>query len=354
MFGSTDVFLNGTRGDVRTQETNLGNLTADANLFIAQEYDSDVVVSIKNGGGIRDNIGQSFIPPGGTSDDLVQLPPAENPFAGKEEGQISQLDLENSLRFNNDLTLLTVTAEELKQIIEHSVAATTDDATPGQFPQVGGLAFSFDATQQAIEFDDTGVITDGERVRSLAIVDENGAIADVVVSDGDIVGNPEREIRLVTLGFLAGGGDRYPFPLFGEDRVDLEDESLPSGATNNADFTNNGTEQDALAEYLSVNFPENGNPSFSNADKPPEEDERIQDLSVRQDTVLVIRGGNDDDTLVGGDIDDTIIGGRGNDFLYGKDGDDVLEGRPGFDRLFGGSGDDTLNGGQGRVRVSVA
>ncbi|WP_287245207.1 MULTISPECIES: 5'-nucleotidase C-terminal domain-containing protein [unclassified Okeania] len=345
IFGSTEVFLNGTRGDVRTQETNLGNLTADANLFIAQEYDPDVIVSIKNGGGIRDNIGQSFIPPGGTSDDLVQLPPAGNPFAGKEDGQISQLDIENTLRFNNDLSLLTVTAEELKQIIEHGVAATTDDATPGQFPQVSGLAFSYDATQQAIEFDDTGVVTDGERVRSLAVVDDNGAIADVVVSDGEIVGDADREIRLVTLGFLAGGGDSYPFPLFGENQVDLVDESLPSGATNNASFTDNGREQDALAEYLSVNFSANGNPSFSDADTPPEEDERIR-------RVLFVKGTNGDDTLVGDEIDDTVIGGFGNDFLYGKDGDDILEGRPGFDRLFGGSGNDTLNGGQGRDRLN--
>ncbi|MGK7919214.1 MAG: bifunctional metallophosphatase/5'-nucleotidase, partial [Trichodesmium sp.] len=148
IFGATDVFLNGIIGNIRTEETNLGNLTADANLFVAQEYDSDVVVSIKNGGGIRENIGQSFIPPGATSDDLVQLPPAGNEFAGKEEGQISQLDIENTLSFNNELTLLTVTAEELKQILEHGVAATADGATPGQFPQVGGLAFSFDATQQ--------------------------------------------------------------------------------------------------------------------------------------------------------------------------------------------------------------
>ncbi|MEM1171114.1 MAG: bifunctional metallophosphatase/5'-nucleotidase [Cyanobacteria bacterium P01_H01_bin.35] len=358
IFGATDVFLNGTRGNVRTEETNLGNLTADANLFIAQEYDSDVVVSIKNGGGIRDNIGQSFIPAGGTSDDLVQLPPAGNEFVGKEEGQISQLDIENTLRFNNDLTLLTVTAEELKQILEHGVAATAEGATPGQFPQVSGITFSFDATQQAIEFSEdaegnvTGIATEGERIRSLGIIDENGAIADVIVRDGEIVGDPDREIRLVTLGFLAGGGDSYPFELFGEDRVDLEDEALPTGATNNANFTDNGSEQDALAEYLSVNFPANGNPSFSDADTPPEQDQRIQNLSERQDTVLTIRGSSNNDTLVGSAADDTIIGGRGNDALYGRDGNDLLEGRPGIDRLFGGAGDDTLRGGQGRDRLN--
>lgn len=357
LFGDTEVFLNGTRGDVRTQETNLGNLTADANLFVAQEYDSEVVVSIKNGGGIRDNIGLSFIPPGGTSDDLEQLPPPGNSFVGKEEGQISQLDIENSLRFNNDLSLVTVTAEELKQIVEHGVAAVAPGATPGQFPQVGGIAFSFDPTRQAIEFERdadqvaTGIQTDGERVRSLAIVDENGGISDVVVQNGEIVGNPDREIRLVTLGFLADGGDSYPFPLFGENRVNLVDQSLPSGATNEANFTNNGTEQDALAEYLTVNFPADGNPSFSIEDVPPSTDERIQNLSVRQDTVLVIQG-NNNDTLPGSDNDDTIIGGQGNDFLYGKDGNDLLEGRPGFDYLFGGSGNDSLNGGIGRDRLN--
>ncbi len=349
VFGATDVFLNGSIEDIRTQETNLGNLTADANLFIAQEYDSDVVVSFKHSGGIRENIGQSFILPGGTADDLVQLPPAGNVF--KEEGQISQLDIENTLRFNNELNLLTVTAEELKQILEHGVAASTGGERAAQFLQVGGLAFSFDATQQAIEFERDadqnaiGVATDGERIRSLAITDENGAIADVVVRNGEIVGNPDREIRIVTLGFLADGGDGYPLPLFGEDLVDLVNEDLPAGATNNADFTDNGSEQDALAEYLSANFPADGNPSFTRRDVPPERDRRIQNLSARRDTVL-------NQTLVGGAANDTIIGGRDNDSLYGRDGDDLLQGRPGFDHLFGGAGDDTLRGGQGRDRLN--
>ncbi|MGD1712335.1 5'-nucleotidase C-terminal domain-containing protein [Dapis sp. BLCC M172] len=353
IFGSTDVFLNGTRGNVRTEETNLGNLTADANLFIAQEYESDVVVSIKNGGGIRDNIGQSFIPAGGTSDDLVQLPPAGNEFVGKQEGQISQLDIENTLRFNNELTLLTVTAEELKQILEHGVAATTDTSTPGQFPQVGGLTFSFDATQQAIEFNEdvTAIETDGERIRSLAITDENGAIADVVVRDGEIVGNPDREIRLVTLNFLAGGGDNYPFPLFGENSVELVNEPLPTGATNNASFTDNGSEQDALAEFLSENFPIGGT-TFRRTDVGPEQDRRIQNLSERQDTVLTIRGGRTNDRLTGTALEDTLSGGRGSDRLFGRGSNDILNGGPGFDRLFGGPGDDTLRGGPGRDRLN--
>ena len=36
-FGRTDVYLDGRRGEVRSQETNLGDLTADANLWYAQQ-----------------------------------------------------------------------------------------------------------------------------------------------------------------------------------------------------------------------------------------------------------------------------------------------------------------------------
>ena len=58
LFGKTDVYLEGRRGEVRAQENYLGDLTADANLWYAQEDDGAVFVSIKNGGGIRDLIGR--------------------------------------------------------------------------------------------------------------------------------------------------------------------------------------------------------------------------------------------------------------------------------------------------------
>ena len=59
------------------------------------------------------------------------------PLSGKLEGQVSQLDIENSLRFNNGLTLLTLTATQFQAVIEHGVAATGPGSTPGQFAQVG-------------------------------------------------------------------------------------------------------------------------------------------------------------------------------------------------------------------------
>jgi hypothetical protein len=97
---------------------------------------------------------------------------------------------------------------------------------------------------------------------------------DVVVRNGQVQGDPRRTFRLVTLDFLANGGDDYPFPrLSNPNRVN----SAPgSGLT----FDTPGSEQDALARYLrQIGV-------FTQADTPAAQDTRIQNLSVRQDTVL--------------------------------------------------------------------
>jgi len=353
IFGSTDVFLNGTRDDVRTQETNLGNLTADANLFVAKQTDPTVQVSLKNGGGIRDNIGVITFPPGSTDpEDVLKLPTQANPLAGKEEGDISQLDVANSLRFNNGLTLLTVTALELKQLLEHGLAETVEGETPGRFPQVGGMSFSFDASQTAIEIDDAGnVITEGQRVRNLVIEGEDGRATDIIVRNGELVGNPNREIRMVTLNFLAGGGDGYPFPSFGEDVEELTqpEEAPRTGAATDAV---DGSEQDALAEYLAALF---STTPFSEEDTDPENDFRIQNVAARDDAILdrrfLFTGTNGSDRFRAASNRDSLFGEGGNDFLFGLEGDDRISGGDGNDRLSGGNGSDRMFGGDGADRM---
>jgi 2',3'-cyclic-nucleotide 2'-phosphodiesterase (5'-nucleotidase family) len=258
-FGSTTQFLNGLRAEVRTEETNLGNLTADANLAYARTVDPSTVISLKNGGGIRAPIGATT--GGGGGEPVRRIPPVANPEAGKQSGQISQLDIETALAFNNGLSLLTVTAEELKQIVEHGVAQTQPGATPGRFPQIGGFAFSFDPSRPP-----------GSRVLSLRVDTPTGR--DVVVRNGQVQGDPRRTFRLVTLDFLANGGDDYPFPrLSNPNRVNL---APSSGIT----FDTPGSEQDALARYLrQIGV-------FTEPDTPPAQDTRIQNLSARPDTVL--------------------------------------------------------------------
>ncbi|MBD2021044.1 bifunctional metallophosphatase/5'-nucleotidase [Leptolyngbya sp. FACHB-36] len=274
IFGSSTVFLNGTRDDVRTQETNLGNLTADANLFVAKQTDPTTVLSLKNGGGIRDNIGEVSAAPGAIDpNDVQRLPTPANPLAGKEAGQVSQLDVENSLRFNNALSLVTVTAAQLKELMEHGVSGVRPGATPGAFPQIGGFIFSFDPTRTAR----TATVA-GERIRSLAVTDSSGEVADVVVQNGQLVGDPNRTFRMVTLNFLTAGGDGYPFPTDAAvNRVDL----LATGVrTGRATFADDGSEQDAFAELLAATG------SFTTPDTAPAQDSRIRNLSVAGDFTL--------------------------------------------------------------------
>jgi 2',3'-cyclic-nucleotide 2'-phosphodiesterase (5'-nucleotidase family) len=285
ILGKTSVFLEGRRALARTEETNLGNLSAEANLAAGLAVDPTAVVSIKNGGGIRAPIG--FVD--GYTGEL--LPPLANPLSGKLAGEISRLDVEDSLRFNNLLSLQTVTAEQLAAILEHGVAATGPGATPGQFPQIAGVSFSFDPSLSA-----------GGRVRD-AIVETAGG-PDVLLYAGELVGDPERPFRVVTLNFMADGGDGYPFKTFHDadpafaNRIDLNTLGLPPGG---ATFAVPGSEQDAMAEYLLANFQ---SAPYDTTDTPIEEDARIQNLSVRGDSVIPgPRFRRGDSNGSGGDLD---------------------------------------------------
>lgn len=370
--GQTQFFLNGTRSDVRTQETNLGNLTADAAINYAKQVDPTVILSLRNGGGIRDNIGSISASGGGTNaNDFQTLPPQPNPLApNKKAGDVSQLDIENSLRFNNGLALVTVTASQLKELLEHGVAGVRAGATPGAFPQVGGMRFSFDATRTAqVLAQDGTVTTPGQRIRSLVIVNEKGRIVDTVVENGVLVGDANRVFRMATLNFLAGNtqtesGDGYPFFRFIREnptlanRIDLTGEPANTDVNRNGrvdgpiplpagkfTFAATGSEQDALAEYLA----EVG--TFAEQDTPATQDTRIQNLGVRADTVLVggrqVAGTRRTDNLTGTNADDTLLGFGGDDAMRGLTGNDEMDGGVGRDVMSGNGGDDLIMGGKG-------
>jgi len=292
VLGFSDVFLNGNRsGDatdgVRTQETNLGNLTADANLAYAQESDETVVLSLKNGGGIRASIGETVVLPGET--EASRLPNPElvdgdgNVF--KPAGGISQNDVQTTLAFNNGLTLLTLTGPEIVALLEHGVSAVP--GVSGRFPQISGVEFEYDPTQEA-----------GARVFEAAIVDGEGNVIAQLVDDGQIVTTDADQFRTVTLDFLArprfddagnfvGAGDGYPFPNTNTDpelgelgdpvvvaRVNAVSLEVEGAQTGDATFADDGTEQDALAEYLLDNFGEET--PFDQADTASLLDTRIE------------------------------------------------------------------------------
>ncbi|MDX2259382.1 MAG: choice-of-anchor I family protein [Hyphomicrobiaceae bacterium] len=373
--GFTNVYLEGERNIVRTQETNLGNLSADANAYalaqaLGEEADDVFIVSIKNGGGIRSVIGSIDVTTGDKE------PPAENPDAGKVQGDISVLDVENSLRFNNRLVAFDVTAEGLKEILEHGVAASGPGQTPGRFPQLGGVAFSWDPSGTPRSVDGS---TPGTRVQNIALIGEDGSKIPLYVN-GELVDGAPTNITVVTLNFLAAtvpatgrGGDDYPINTLGtnfrvilddgtllavDDPADLAAGSLPGNALG---------EQQAFIDYVAEFHPDAAN-AYDEADTPASGDRRIQNLdAVAEDTVLdasfeggvgadtffggigddIILGGGGNDILGGGAGGDTIRGGIGNDRVFGGDGFDDLFGDAGNDTLLGGAGNDTLNGGAG-------
>ena len=291
--GYSEVYLDGRRSQVRTQETNLGNLTADANLWYANQLnpsdDDAVLVSIKNGGGIRTEIGTSKLPAGSDNpEDMEFFPPANN--------AVTEGHLRATLRFNNGLVRLTLTAQELKDVIEHSLSGYAPGVTGGAFPQIGGMQITYNPLLKASKVDilkgadgnDSIVVAEqGSRIREMIINKPDGTTMDVV-KNGELNIDPSTPINVVTLNFLANGGDDYPFTIanytnrrlnyydgqgYG-DPMDFPDGTLTNDPGKSSDISSTGGEQDALAEYMSDKFDFIFR-AFNTAETPEDEDMRI-------------------------------------------------------------------------------
>ena len=283
-YGITTVFLEGRRPQIRDRETNLGNLTADANLWYAQQLapGNPPLVSLKNGGGIRAAIGIVSVPPG-EEDAVVLLPPAANDF-GKPEGGISQLDIQTSLAFNNGLALLDMTSAELRDLLEALVAAPGS----GAWGHTAGLRVVFDPSLPARTRGDTnlGLATDGEQVQEMEVClgDWNAGAClggwETVVTGG-ATQDTGNSYRVVALDFLAGCaapsgsancGDSLPFKgLVAANYASLLEAGFAPQDPGLADFSPTGGEQDALAEYLKAFHPDADNAYAV----PPDVNERL-------------------------------------------------------------------------------
>lgn len=327
--GYSSVYLDGRRSQVRTEETNLGNLTADANLWYANllnpAADAPVDISLKNGGGLRTEIGSAVLPAGSNNpNDIVFSPPANN--------EVSEGNLRATLRFDNGLVRLTLTASELVTILEHGLAEVAPGAEPGRFPQVAGMRFVYDADQPA-----------GSRLVELVVDkgDADPANDVVVVSNGMNVAPTGTTFNMVTLNFLANGGDSYPFSSlsapnrinyysgtgFGES-TDFPDGDLANDPAFNTTFSYTGGEQDAVAEYMSVFFPDNAS-AYSEAETPAFEDTRIVLLTPPNLVVTEIFSGQSGDDLTADWFEITNIGttawvsGVDGDLFYDDDSSDA-------------------------------
>lgn len=277
VYGITNVYLEGERSFVRSEETNLGDITADANATALRNIIGGTapIVSFKNGGGIRAQIG-AVSSAGGSS---TKLPPSANPAVGKPLGGVSLLDIENALRFNNKLIAFDTTPAGLKALLEHGVASWPNQ---GRFPQIGGVAFAWDETLPA-----------NSRILTISLIGEDGLPSAGIYQNGAIASNAPATIKVVTLSFLANNGDGYPAKANGDNfQYLLSDNTLGPALNESTDFTvapqlpaNAVGEQATLATFFSSKHPTAGT-AYNTADTAAALDLRIQRTNVRTDVVL--------------------------------------------------------------------
>ncbi|MCI2425013.1 5'-nucleotidase C-terminal domain-containing protein [Candidatus Acetothermia bacterium] len=147
--GIAAVMLDGEREDIRSRETNLGNLVADV---MRKRTGADI--AIQNGGGIRTSI---------------------------DVGPITLKEIFTVLPFDNYVVALELTGAQIWQALENGVG---DVSPTGAFPQVSGMSFIFDPTRPC-----------GDRVVEVII---GGKPLDM-----------DRTYIVATNCFLAAGGDMY-------------------------------------------------------------------------------------------------------------------------------------------------
>jgi 5'-nucleotidase len=171
VLGTSEVALDGRRTEVRSRETNEGNLIADALKWQAEQLADDFGVpqpdvALQNGGGIRNDV----------------LVPA---------GNITELDAFNMVPFANFVSVVeNVSRAQFKELLENAVS---DLPGGGRFAQVSGFSFTYDPD---------GAI--GARVVDATLDDGTPIVIGGVVQDG-------ADLVVATIDFLARGGDEYPF-----------------------------------------------------------------------------------------------------------------------------------------------
>lgn len=178
-FATTVSRLDGSRAPgVRTEETNLGDFSADAYKYIAQTYvdenDMNMTIdgAIQNGGGIRASI---------------------------EPGDISMDTLYTVFPYGNTISIVTLTGEELLEALEASCFACPDAL--GGFPQVSGIVFTIDTTvpyAQGAQYPDSTYYAPANPGSRVTIKSVGGKEFDLKATYNIAVNN-----------FMADGGDTY-------------------------------------------------------------------------------------------------------------------------------------------------
>lgn len=174
---AADVLMVGDRRVCRVEECNLGNLIADA-----MREKTGAQIAIMNGGGIR---------------------------ASVEPGDLTLGDVLLVHPFANLLSTFEATGADVVAALENGVSGiqlndagqVVRDGAPGRFPQVSGLRYTIDPTQEA-----------GSRVSNVEVMNEDGSYSPIDL---------EATYSMATLNFIRQGGDNYT--MFAENAINPYD-----------------------------------------------------------------------------------------------------------------------------------
>ncbi len=153
VIGRTESDLDSRKDVIRSQETTMGNLIADA---LREGLKADVAIT--NGGGIRADA----------------LRPAGSPLTRK--------DIFAEMPFGNVAVLTVLSGADLLAALEHGVSKVEEKA--GRFPQVSGLTFTYDPK-----------LPSGTRVTNVTV--------------GGQPLDPGKTYRVATNDYMLKGGDGY-------------------------------------------------------------------------------------------------------------------------------------------------
>ncbi len=171
VFAKSEVQLDGEKSQVRTGETNLGDLITDAMLWQAGTLGENVDAAVNNGGGIR---------------------------ASLAAGDLTKKDINTVLPFGNTLYLVKLTGAQLLEALEASTYSLPESI--GAFPQVSGIEYTVNTAAKFATTENYPGSTYGkpDAVNRVTIQKVGGAAFD-----------PNETYTIVTNDFLGAGGDTY-------------------------------------------------------------------------------------------------------------------------------------------------
>lgn len=171
VFAQSEVQLNGEKAQVRTGETNLGDLITDAMLWQAGTLGEKVDAAISNGGGIR---------------------------ASLSVGGLTKKDINTVLPFGNTLYLVKLTGAQLLEALEASTCSLPESI--GAFPQVSGIEYTVNTGAKFSSAENYPGSTYGK---------PNAVNRVTIQSVGGAAFDPAETYTIVTNDFLGAGGDTY-------------------------------------------------------------------------------------------------------------------------------------------------